>query len=86
MLIKLKDVNEYKKDELSILEDAEGIEVDAGPGSVYGTLLYVIIFDPCDVTYSMRIQGRDVILEFVTEDMVTTVELDVNDLSEVSVL
>ena len=35
MVIKLKDVNEYKKDELSILEDAEGIEVDAGPGSVY---------------------------------------------------
>lgn len=86
MIIKLKDVNEYKEDELSILEDAEGIEVEVVPGSVYGTLLYTITFDPLDVTYSMRIQGRDVILEFVTEDMITSVELDVNDLSEVSVL
>lgn len=86
MIVKLKDVNEYKKDELSILEDAEGIEAVTEPGSVYGTLLYWIEFDPLDVTYSMRVKGRDVILEFEAEDMITTVELDVNDLSEVSVL
>lgn len=85
MVVVLKDVNEYKVDELSILEDAEGIEVDKCQGYTYGTLFYAITFDPLDFTFSMRAKGRDIILEFEAEDMITTVELEVNDLSEVSV-